>query len=107
MRAASADAAFLSLHTAFCSLAMPIDNENPIVFFDVSIGGQVMGRIKCELFADTCPKTVENFRYVRRFLDAPPSASQLVLVAHDIPFCCNVIARYSGNYAQGSTKRMA
>ena len=36
--------------------------SNPIVFFDVSIGGQDMGRIKMELFGDVVPKTVENFR---------------------------------------------
>lgn len=35
---------------------------NPIVFFDVSIGGIEMGRIKIELFADVVPKTAENFR---------------------------------------------
>ena len=35
---------------------------NPIVFFDVSIGGQEVGRIKMELFADVVPKTAENFR---------------------------------------------
>ena len=35
---------------------------NPIVFFDISIGGQTVGRIKMELFADVVPKTAENFR---------------------------------------------
>ncbi len=35
---------------------------NPVVFFDVSIGGQDMGRMKMELFADVVPKTAENFR---------------------------------------------
>ena len=35
---------------------------NPIVFLDISIGGQQQGRIKIELFADTVPKTAENFR---------------------------------------------
>ncbi|KAI9599518.1 U snRNP-associated cyclophilin-like protein [Syncephalis fuscata] len=35
---------------------------NPIVFFDVSIGTQPIGRLKFELFADKCPKTAENFR---------------------------------------------
>ena len=35
---------------------------NPIVFFDVSIGGIDMGRMKMELFADEVPKTAENFR---------------------------------------------
>jgi hypothetical protein len=38
--------------------------ENPVVFFDIQIGGQDVGRIKMELFADSCPKTAENFRCV-------------------------------------------
>lgn len=37
----------------FCMLGCPAD---------VSIGGVPAGRIKMELFADICPKTVENFR---------------------------------------------
>ena len=37
-------------------------NLNPIVFFDVSIGGKEVGRIKMELFADVVPRTAENFR---------------------------------------------
>jgi peptidyl-prolyl isomerase H (cyclophilin H) len=36
--------------------------NNPVVFFDVSIGGEEVGRIKLELFADACPRTAENFR---------------------------------------------
>ncbi|KAJ3248427.1 cytochrome P450 monooxygenase 7 [Chytriomyces hyalinus] len=36
--------------------------SNPIVFFDITIGGQPVGRIKMELFADIVPKTAENFR---------------------------------------------
>eukprot|EP00927_Polykrikos_kofoidii_P048320 TRINITY_DN4256_c0_g1_i1.p1 TRINITY_DN4256_c0_g1~~TRINITY_DN4256_c0_g1_i1.p1 ORF type:complete len:462 (-),score=82.64 TRINITY_DN4256_c0_g1_i1:129-1514(-) len=35
---------------------------NPIVFFDMSIGGRPAGRIMMELFADVVPKTCENFR---------------------------------------------
>ncbi|CAE7425198.1 PCKR1 [Symbiodinium sp. CCMP2592] len=35
---------------------------NPRVFFDVEIGGRPAGRIEMELFADTVPKTAENFR---------------------------------------------
>uniref|UniRef100_A0A8C5MYR1 Peptidyl-prolyl cis-trans isomerase n=1 Tax=Leptobrachium leishanense TaxID=445787 RepID=A0A8C5MYR1_9ANUR len=35
---------------------------NPIVFFDIHIGGQEVGRLKIELFADVVPKTAENFR---------------------------------------------
>lgn len=37
---------------------------NPIVFFDVSIGGNPVGRITMELRADVVPRTAENFRYV-------------------------------------------
>ena len=37
-------------------------HQNPVVFFDISIGGQDMGRMKIELFADVVPKTAENFR---------------------------------------------
>lgn len=36
--------------------------HNPVVFFDVSIGGHNAGRIVMELFADVTPKTAENFR---------------------------------------------
>ena len=35
---------------------------NPVVFFDISIGGHPAGRIKMELFQDQVPKTAENFR---------------------------------------------
>ncbi|KAI8801236.1 peptidyl-prolyl cis-trans isomerase H [Cladochytrium replicatum] len=37
-------------------------SENPVVFMDISIGGQPAGRLKMELFADVCPRTAENFR---------------------------------------------
>lgn len=35
---------------------------NPSVYFDITIGGKAAGRIVFELFADTVPKTAENFR---------------------------------------------
>ncbi|CAA7025445.1 unnamed protein product [Microthlaspi erraticum] len=35
---------------------------NPRVFFDMTVGGRPAGRIVMELFADTTPKTAENFR---------------------------------------------
>ncbi|XP_028765693.1 peptidyl-prolyl cis-trans isomerase-like [Neltuma alba] len=35
---------------------------NPKVFFDITIGDQPAGRVVMELFADTTPKTAENFR---------------------------------------------
>jgi peptidyl-prolyl isomerase H (cyclophilin H) len=38
------------------------DGKNPVVFFDITIGGHAAGRIKMELFADKVPKTAENFR---------------------------------------------
>eukprot|EP00002_Diphylleia_rotans_P002168 TRINITY_DN1133_c0_g1_i1.p1 TRINITY_DN1133_c0_g1~~TRINITY_DN1133_c0_g1_i1.p1 ORF type:complete len:176 (+),score=39.41 TRINITY_DN1133_c0_g1_i1:78-605(+) len=41
---------------------MASNPNNPIVFFDVSLGGNPVGRIKMELFADKVPKTAENFR---------------------------------------------
>merc|ERR1712019_161192 len=40
------------------SFTMP----NPVVFFDVTIGGAAAGRITMELYADKTPKTAENFR---------------------------------------------
>lgn len=35
---------------------------NPVVFFDISIGGAPAGRITFELAADVTPLTAENFR---------------------------------------------
>jgi peptidylprolyl isomerase len=35
---------------------------NPRVFFDISVGGKRAGRVLMELFADSVPKTAENFR---------------------------------------------
>jgi len=36
--------------------------SNPIVFFDMTAGGTPLGRIEMELYADSVPKTAENFR---------------------------------------------
>src|SRR6185295_17346845 len=38
-----------------------VNSKNPQVFFEITIGDQVAGRVEMELFADTCPKTAENF----------------------------------------------
>ncbi|KAL4780040.1 cyclophilin-like domain-containing protein [Aspergillus varians] len=35
---------------------------NPIVFFDVALGGEPLGRLRLELFAGVTPRTAENFR---------------------------------------------
>jgi peptidyl-prolyl isomerase H (cyclophilin H) len=40
----------------------PTNPANPVVFFDVTIGGAEVGRLKMELWKDVCPKTCENFR---------------------------------------------
>lgn len=37
-------------------------HKNPRVFFDLTIDGDKVGRIVMRLFANICPKTVENFR---------------------------------------------
>ena len=39
-----------------------IKRGNAVVFFDISIGGVSVGRIKMELFKSTVSKTAENFR---------------------------------------------
>eukprot|EP00249_Psilotum_nudum_P024974 c29338_g1_i2 orf=370-2676(+) len=41
---------------------MSKNKSNPRVFFDITIGGEPVGRIVMELYADTVPKTAENFR---------------------------------------------
>ncbi len=35
---------------------------NPVVFFDISAGGEPLGRIEMTLRADVVPRTAENFR---------------------------------------------
>ncbi|XP_058922807.1 peptidyl-prolyl cis-trans isomerase D [Kogia breviceps] len=42
--------------------AKPSNPSNPRVFLDVDVGGERVGRIVLELFADIVPKTAENFR---------------------------------------------
>jgi len=37
-------------------------NRNPLVFFDMDIGGRGGGMVVMELFMDTVPRTAENFR---------------------------------------------
>lgn len=35
------------------------ENSNPVVFFDITIGGSPKGRIEMELRADVVPRTAE------------------------------------------------
>merc|ERR1712093_866683 len=39
-----------------------LNMANPVVFFDMTIGGADAGRIEMTLRADVVPKTAENFR---------------------------------------------
>ncbi|KAF2675009.1 putative peptidyl-prolyl cis-trans isomerase [Microthyrium microscopicum] len=41
---------------------MAEQQANPIVFFDIKLGGEPLGRVKMELFKDVVPRTAENFR---------------------------------------------
>ena len=38
------------------------DAKNPVVYLDITIGGEAKGRITVTLRADVVPKTAENFR---------------------------------------------
>ena len=40
----------------------PVCRSNPVVFFDITIGGKPAGRIEMTLRADVVPITAENFR---------------------------------------------
>ncbi|KAJ5915341.1 Peptidyl-prolyl cis-trans isomerase H [Penicillium verhagenii] len=42
--------------------SMVINPSNPVVFFDVALAGEPLGRVKMELFAHVTPRTAENFR---------------------------------------------
>ncbi|XP_063992137.1 peptidyl-prolyl cis-trans isomerase D isoform X1 [Diachasmimorpha longicaudata] len=38
------------------------DGKNPIVFLDIGVDGETVGRVIIELFKDVVPRTAENFR---------------------------------------------
>ena len=60
------------------TVAEAVARGNPVVFLDISIGGQAAGRISLELFKGLCPRAVRLFDECRATdphrLD-PPSAS--------------------------------
>ena len=43
-------------------VTIPTEGPNPKVFFDITIGGNDVGRIVMELRRDVVPRTAENFR---------------------------------------------
>ncbi|KAG2705910.1 hypothetical protein I3760_05G078700 [Carya illinoinensis] len=52
----------MEIETELLRFSASMAASNPKVYFDMAIGGQPVGRIVLELYADTTPKTVENFR---------------------------------------------
>uniref|UniRef100_A0A671TJ83 Peptidyl-prolyl cis-trans isomerase n=1 Tax=Sparus aurata TaxID=8175 RepID=A0A671TJ83_SPAAU len=94
----------------------PSNPNNPIVFFDITIGGQDVGRMKMELFADVVPKTAENFRkdgvpigykgctfhrYTTWRLDSSPSYVLCLFVKGDGTGICSI---YGGPFADENFK---
>lgn len=57
---------FFSKMSVYDDKALPVipgsSPDNPKVFLDIAIGGEYIGRLVLLLFADTTPKTCENFR---------------------------------------------
>lgn len=66
----------------------PPNAKNPVVFFDVTIGGLPAGRIKMELFADIVPRTAENFRLD---LHHPRLVGSYSLQSFKVFFFCRVL----------------
>ena len=53
----------LSVYDDKAAVVVPgLSENNPKVYFDISIGGESKGRVVMLLYADTTPKTCENFR---------------------------------------------
>ena len=38
------------------------DQPNPLIFFDINVGSEFLGRLIMELYKDVAPRTCENFR---------------------------------------------
>uniref|UniRef100_A0A7S3KS35 Peptidyl-prolyl cis-trans isomerase n=1 Tax=Euplotes crassus TaxID=5936 RepID=A0A7S3KS35_EUPCR len=55
-------AIFFALLVAFATAEDPIAEVTHKVYFDVSVGGENVGRVVFGLFGGVVPKTVENFR---------------------------------------------
>ncbi|KAF8280860.1 putative cyclophilin [Trypanosoma cruzi] len=53
----------------------PLNEVNPVVFFEITVEGDALGQVTIELFHDTVPKTSENFRSLctgeRGFIQCP------------------------------------
>ena len=62
---------------------MASTTENPVVFFDITIGGSPKGRIEMELRADVVPKTAE----VGRLLSSQHFCLTLLLLVRTFVVC--------------------
>lgn len=51
-----------SVRTVMAELQAALGRGRAVVFFDVSVGEEALGRIRFELFTDVAPRTAENFR---------------------------------------------
>lgn len=65
-------------------------NDLPVVFLDFAAGGDLIGRVQIELFANKYPRTCENFRQLctgefRRDAGAPPLGYKGVPVHRIVP----------------------
>ena len=50
------------LNVALTPNVQMVDTTNPIVYFDIEIGAEAVGRIEMTLRKDVVPRTAENFR---------------------------------------------
>lgn len=49
-------------------------SERPLVYFDITIGGNSAGRVIFSLYSDLVPKTAENFRMYSPTIFGPIAA---------------------------------
>ena len=54
--------------TSAADAAADATANRPLTYFDITIGGQPVGRIVFKLYNDLVPKTAENFRKSRSYL---------------------------------------
>lgn len=73
--------------------------NNPVVFFDITLGGSPKGRIEMELRADVVPRTAEvllTFLNIALFCTVYVVFSSLLTYIH---LCLLLIGRISGVFA--------
>jgi len=53
------DETITTFSVRYTSISKIMASPNPIVFFDITLAGEPLGRVKMELFADVTPRTAE------------------------------------------------